>query len=184
MRRSAAAAGSALFFGLAPGVVAGIIPRAITGWRFAGGGPYAIGWIGAPLRVAGALLTATGFAVLVHAFVRFVVEGLGTPAPVAPTDRLVVGGIYAHIRNPMYAAVIAAILGQALLFGSLALLVWAIVAGTAMVLFAKGYEEPTLQRQFGPAYEAYRRAVPGWWPRLRPWQPDETSGARETDGVD
>ena len=65
------------------------------------------------LRWAGAGLAAAGAGVLLSAFARFALEGLGTPAPVAPTERLVVGGLYRHVRNPMYLAVLAAIAGQA-----------------------------------------------------------------------
>ena len=81
-----------------------------------------------PLRVAGALLVAAGAAVVLHAFARFVVEGIGTPAPVAPPERLVVGGVYRHVRNPMYVAVLAAILGQALLLGQVVLVGYAAAA--------------------------------------------------------
>lgn len=106
---------------------------------------------------------------LVHAFARFVIEGLGTPAPVAPTERLVVGGLYRDVRNPMYLAVAATILGQALILGRPGLLVYAAAFGAAVVAFVQIYEEPTLAERYGEAYEAYRRAVPAWWPRRRPW---------------
>ena len=109
---------------------------------------------------------------LVSAFVRFVVEGLGTPAPVAPTQHLVVGGVYRYVRNPMYLAVIAAVAGQALLFGQLGLLAYAFTAGLAMVAFARLYEEPYLADRFGEEYERYRREVPGWVPRFTPWKPN------------
>jgi protein-S-isoprenylcysteine O-methyltransferase Ste14 len=62
-------------------------------------------------------MVAIGAAVLIHAFVRFVREGVGTPAPAAPTQRLVVGGLYRYVRNPMYLAVLATITGQALILG-------------------------------------------------------------------
>ena len=124
------------------------------------------------VRVVGAVLLAAGAAALVHAFVRFVVEGFGTPAPVAPPRRLVVGGLYRYVRNPMYLAVLAAIAGQALLLWQPILLPYAVIMALAFVLFVLGYEQPSLQRQFGAQYEAYRRAVPAWWPRLRPWRPE------------
>jgi protein-S-isoprenylcysteine O-methyltransferase Ste14 len=153
-----AAAGSSLFFALAPGVVAGLIPYLLTGWH--GDAPAA-------LRVFGALLTAAGAAVLIHAFARFVREGLGTPAPVAPTQHLVVGGLYRYIRNPMYVAVVSCVVGQAAIFGDAGLLAYGGLLLVTFLAFVKGYEEPTLQSQFGAEYDAYRRAVPGWWPRLR-----------------
>ena len=94
------------------------------------------------------------------------VEGLGTPAPIAPTEHLVVGGLYRYVRNVMYVAVTATILGQALLLGSRALLVYAAVAWAGMAAFVKLHEEPALARRYGAQYEEYRRAVPAWWPRL------------------
>jgi protein-S-isoprenylcysteine O-methyltransferase Ste14 len=168
MRKGEAAAGSALFFAVAPGTVAGLVPWLLTGWRMRE--PFGH-W--APLRVLGIVLAVAGAAVLVHAFGRFVVEGLGTPAPVAPTDHLVVGGLYRYVRNPMYLAVVTTIVGQALLLWQPVLLVYAAVVAAAFAAFVIGYEQPALHRRFGARYEAYRSAVPAWWPRLRPW-PGET----------
>jgi protein-S-isoprenylcysteine O-methyltransferase Ste14 len=155
-----AVAGSVAFFVLAPGVVAGLVPWLLTGWEAASPLPF---W--AALRVVGAVLLVAGAGVLVHAFVRFVVEGLGTPAPVAPTAHLVVGGLYRWVRNPMYLAVTATIVGQALLLGRPVLLLYALGVTLAFVAFVRGYEEPALAARFGSEYEAYRREVPGWWPR-------------------
>jgi protein-S-isoprenylcysteine O-methyltransferase Ste14 len=161
VRRVRAALGSALFLLVAPGVVAGLIPWALTGWHLEPAPPL--------VRAAGALLIALGAGFLLHAFARFVIEGLGTPAPVAPTQRLVVGGVYRYVRNPMYLAVGATIVGQALLLGQLELLAYAAAFGVVVVCFVRLYEEPTLADRFGESYEAYRRAVPGWLPRLPPW---------------
>ena len=166
MRRAGAALGSAVFFALAPGVVAGLVPWWLTGWQVRSLPAW---WL--PLRLAGVVLLVAGTVVLVQAFARFVVEGLGTPAPVAPTRELVVGGLYRYVRNPMYLAVLAAIVGQALVLGQLVLLPYAVVVAAAFVAFVHWYEEPTLARQFGDRYQAYRRAVPGWWPRRHPWSP-------------
>jgi len=168
MRRSVAAAGSATFFALAPGVVAGVIPWWLTGWH-AGRVDAAWAWI--PLRAAGGALVLAGVVVLVPAFVRFVTEGAGTPAPIAPTDELVVGGLYRYVRNPMYLAVVAVIVGQALLLARPGLLLYAVVVGAAMAAFVHGYEEPTLRSRYGAQYDAYRDAVPRWFPRLRPRPP-------------
>jgi protein-S-isoprenylcysteine O-methyltransferase Ste14 len=143
----------------------GLIPYWLTGWRFE---PF---WT--PLRVVGALITVAAVAVVISAFVQFVVEGIGTPAPVAETQYLVVKGLYRYVRNPIYIALISAIAGQALLFGQLGLLVYAAIAGATLVGFVKVYEEPRLAERFGDEYEAYCQTVPGWWPRLhsRPLRP-------------
>ena len=159
MRKAFAAIGSALFFLLAPGVTAGLIPWWLTGLEV---NEY---WL--PARVAGAVLLAAGVLVLVSAFARFVVEGVGTPAPVAPTEQLVVGGLYRYVRNPMYVAVAATIVGQALLLGQPLLLAYAAVFLAVTAAFVHLYEEPTLRRRYGAEYDAYCDAVPGWWPRVR-----------------
>ena len=165
MRRAAAAAGSAAFFVVAPGVVVGLIPWALTGgWDAKDTWP--------PLVALGVVLLAAGLVVLVQAFVRFVVEGIGTPAPVAPTEHLVVGGLYRYVRNPMYLALGAIVSGQALILGRPALLLYAALVLAVTATFVRVYEEPALRQQFGAEYEAYCRAVPGWRPRLRPWRPD------------
>jgi len=160
--RLAAAFGSAIFLFVAPGVVAGWIPWQITRWR-----------IGAPLfdgrvsRAIGALLIVAGAPVLLDSFARFALVGRGTPAPVAPTERLVVSGLYRHVRNPIYLAVVSLIFGQALLFGSRDLLWYGALAWAAFHLFVLFYEEPALRRRYGDEYVAYRAAVRRWRPRVR-----------------
>jgi protein-S-isoprenylcysteine O-methyltransferase Ste14 len=166
MRRHSAAVGSAVFFVVGSGTVVGLIPWLLTGWQVREPVPY---W--APMRVLGVILLVAGVIVLVQAFVRFVVEGLGTPAPIAAPERLVVGGLYRYVRNPMYVAILAAIVGQALVLGQLALLPYAAALWLISAAFVRWYEEPTLTHRFGADYEAYRHAVPAWWPRLRPWKP-------------
>jgi protein-S-isoprenylcysteine O-methyltransferase Ste14 len=160
-----AAVGTLLFLVVAPGVVAGLIPWALTGWESG----QAFGSL-ALVRVVGAVSIVAGVAALLEAFARFVVEGRGTPAPLAPTERLVIGGLYRFVRNPMYLAVGATIVGQALLLLRPILLGYAAVFFGAVAAFVHWYEEPTLVRRYGAQYEAYRRAVPGWWPRRTPWK--------------
>jgi len=158
--RTKAALGSAVFLILVPGVVAGVIPWLATGWQT----EHEL-W--APVRIGAALLLAAGAAVLLRAFASFVLEGIGTPAPIAPTERLVVGGLYRYVRNPMYLAVLAAIVGQALLFGDVGLVIYAAVLWLTFAAFVRWYEEPHLEREYGEAYDAYRRAVAAWFPKLK-----------------
>lgn len=121
-----------------------------------------------PWGIVGWVLAVTGLAVLIGAFVQFVVEGVGTPAPVAPTERLVVRGLYRYVRNPMYLAVLALIIGQALMLARPVLLLYTAAVGAAVAAFVHWYEQPTLARRYGSQYDAYRRTVRGWWPRLVP----------------
>jgi protein-S-isoprenylcysteine O-methyltransferase Ste14 len=138
------------------------MPWLLTGWRMESS-PLA-------LRILGGFMIAIGAAFLLHAFYRFVVEGLGTPAPVAPPERLVIGGVYRYVRNPMYLAVTSCIVGQALLLGRPGLLAYAALFAAVVFSFVHLYEEPTLSAQFGADYDAYRQSVPGWIPRLHPWE--------------
>jgi protein-S-isoprenylcysteine O-methyltransferase Ste14 len=161
MRKATAAAGSAVFLVVAPGVVAGLIPWWLTGWRM--GAAYPV-----PVRITGAVLTGVGAAALLGAFAQFAVQGRGTPAPPAPTEQLVVRGLYRYVRNPMYLAVLAVITGQAILLGRPVLLGYAAVIAAAFAAFVYGYEQPALAQRYGAQYQAYQQDVPGWWPRLRP----------------
>ncbi len=164
--RTAPIVGSIIFFVIAPGVVAGWIPYYVSRWRME---PAFLGLTAG--RWVGGALTVGSFGILVDSFARFALEGRGTPAPIAPTGSLVVSGLYRHVRNPMYLAVVGAILGQALLFANALLLGYAAVVWGLFHLFVMAYEEPTLQHEFGEAYAAYRRGVGRWWPRIRPWRP-------------
>jgi protein-S-isoprenylcysteine O-methyltransferase Ste14 len=157
--------GTLVFLVVTPGVVAGLIPGWITGWRI----PWAGGWTSPP-AIAAAVVIACGVLVLLDAFARFA-RADGTPAPPAPTAHLVVVGPYRFVRNPMYLAVLAIILGQALLCGSWGALVYAGVVLVMVATFVRGYEEPTLEEEYGAEYREYRRNVRGWVPRARPWNP-------------
>lgn len=156
---------SVLFLVLAPGSVAGLIPFALTGWRV--GRPFLDLPIG---RAAGALLVGLGLASLLESFARFALRGLGTPAPVAPPTQLVVSGQYRYVRNPMYVAVLAIVLGQSLLLGSAVLLLYAGALWFIFHTWVVVYEERTLATRFGLSFQAYRAQVRRWWPRARPWR--------------
>jgi protein-S-isoprenylcysteine O-methyltransferase Ste14 len=157
--------GTAAFLILAPGIVAGFIPWWISRWHLQ---PPFRGFT--PFRAFGVLLIAGGVVVVLDSFIRFALQGIGTPAPVFPTRHLVVNGFYRYVRNPMYVAVTALILGQAFLFGSLHLLGYALLPWLAAHLFVLIYEEPTLRRSFGAEYETYCANVPRWIPRVSPWR--------------
>jgi protein-S-isoprenylcysteine O-methyltransferase Ste14 len=169
VRRVFALLGTTLFLVLAPGCVAGLLPWWISRWQFHT--PFA-GY--ALLRVIGIVLIATGSFVVLDSFARFALQGLGTPAPVFPTRHLVVKGFYRYVRNPMYIAVVAVILGQALLFGNARVLEYGLFAWLVAHLFVLAYEEPTLRRTFGAEYESFRANVPRWIPRVTPWRGEAT----------
>ena len=156
--------GSAIFLFVAPGTVAGLVP-----WWIGKGRVHAPFFGFTALRVAGGVLVAIAFVFLLEAFLRFALQGIGTPAPIFPTRHLVVKGFYRFVRNPMYGAVISLILGQALLLGDLRLVEYAALPWLPAHLFVLLNEEPTLRRSFGAQYETYCAHVPRWIPRFTPW---------------
>jgi protein-S-isoprenylcysteine O-methyltransferase Ste14 len=148
-----------LFTILVPATVAGWIPRTLRG--------------NAPLTSDVALrwlsfaLIAIGIAIYLHtAFWGFALRGLGTPAPIAPPSKLVAEGLHRYVRNPMYLGVLMIVIGQAVLYRSMALVEYAAAIWLAAHLFVLLYEEPILQRKFGEEYREYRRRVPRWIPRF------------------
>ena len=164
-RRVFAVIGTAVFLFLAPGIVAGLVPWWISRWNMQ-----------APLlgfaffRVIGVLFIVVAIPILLESFGRFAFQGVGTPAPIFPTQHLVVKGFYRYVRNPMYVAVVSVILGQALLLGNIRVLAYVIFVWLAFHLFVLIYEEPTLRKSFGAEYETFCAHVPRWIPRLSPWR--------------
>jgi protein-S-isoprenylcysteine O-methyltransferase Ste14 len=163
MSKAIAVLGSALFFVIAPLVLAGFVPWWITQWEFR---PAFFGVD--PTRILGGILIIAGVPGVVDSFARFALEGLGTPAPIAPTQKLVVTGLYRYVRNPIYSAVVAVILGQALLFGDGRLLWYGALLWLFFHVWVVMIEEPTLKQTFGTEYESFRTKVPRWIPRLTP----------------
>jgi protein-S-isoprenylcysteine O-methyltransferase Ste14 len=171
MNRASAILYSAIFAVLAPGTVAGFIPWYLTRWNFQEPFFHFYGF-----RLIGCVFIASGLPVLANAFMRFAIEGLGTPAPVLPTKHLVIRGPYRFVRNPMYVSVLALIFGQAFLFGDPQLLIYGIIVLTAFHLFVLLYEEPKLRQTYGVEYEEFVRNVPRWIPRFRTSQKRSGTG--------
>jgi protein-S-isoprenylcysteine O-methyltransferase Ste14 len=165
--RTTAVLGSAAFFVVAPCTLAGLVPWSITGWHFQ---PPFLGL--EATRGLGAIMVLAGVLGLLDAFARFALQGLGTPAPIAPPRNLVVTGLYRYVRNPIFVAVVAIVLGQAMLMGDWRLIVYGALLWLAFHVQVVAYEEPTLEQTFGSEYEAFRAAVPRWIPRLTPWRPE------------
>jgi len=153
------ALGSLLFFILAPGMVAGVIPLTLM----RSGTQIQIGM----LSFLAIPLWLIGVTMLIWCFWDFLVKGRGTPAPIDPPKELVVSGLYRYVRNPMYVGVLLVIIGHFLWFGYWNLLIYAGVVFIAFHSFVTLYEEPTLKRKFGAAYEDYLKRVPRWIPRLK-----------------
>ena len=148
-----------LFTIFVPGTIAGWLP-----YRLHGDSPATSSFA---LRTIGILLIVIGTAIYLHtAFWGFALRGYGTPAPIAPTKKLVVDGLHRYVRNPMYIGVATIVLGQAVLFESWHVLEYLAVVLLIVQFFILFYEEPTLARQFGAEYEDYKRRVPRWFPKI------------------
>lgn len=150
-----------------PGTALVYVPLLIhwisKGWPFGGG-------FGSVMAlVLAAIIAVPAIALARKTMMLFVQEGRGTPAPWDPPLNFVVIGPYRYVRNPMLTSVVVLILAESLVFGSLALLGWAIgffLLNTAYFMFS---EEPALMRRFGDPYLRYKAAVPRWVPRLTPY---------------
>jgi protein-S-isoprenylcysteine O-methyltransferase Ste14 len=146
-----------LFTVLVPGTVAGYLPWLITR-------DESFSW-GAGTALA-LLLFVAGGAIYCWCVWDFATFGRGTPAPIDAPKSLVVRGLYRYTRNPMYVGVLAVILGWAVLFERVGLLLYAACVGACFQLFVVFYEEPHLKRAFGESYDEYSARVGRWLPRF------------------
>lgn len=145
---------SIVFTFVLPGTIAGWAPYAILrGATLAGAAPWR--WLGLVPLVA-------GIAIYVWCVADFATAGRGTPAPIDPPKELVRRGLYRLTRNPMYVGVTAVLIGETWLFASPPLAAYTVCVVLGFHLFVLLYEEPTLRRSFGEAYERYCAAVPRW----------------------
>ena len=117
-----------------------------------------LSWLAIPLWLMGSLI-------ILRCFWDFARRGRGTPVPTDPPKELVVTGFYRYVRNPIYVGAMLIFLGHFLWFGYWALLLYTVLALIGVHLFILLYEEPTLKRKFGTAYEDYLNHVPRWIPR-------------------
>lgn len=157
-----------------PFLVTIIVPVLLTG------GDFNIGWeLPFPLYLLpvglGIALIGGGLWLVVMTVSLFFNVGQGTLAPWDPTQHLVVVGVYRYVRNPMISGVFGILLGEAMLFGSITILVWSLVFMAINMIYMPLIEEPGLRERFGVEYDEYVRNVPRWLPRRRPWVQDTTS---------
>lgn len=130
--------------------------------RWAGGSPAI--WIA---RALGGLVLLAGLGLFGWCVRLFAKVGQGTLAPWDPTRSLVAVGPYRLVRNPMISGVALMLIGQALLWGSRALGLWALAVIAINHAYFVLSEEPGLEQRFGEPYRQYKAAVPRWLPRWR-----------------
>lgn len=160
---------------LLPGMVTVVIPGSIL-WLT---GTDTLGlfasrtFVRFSIAIVGVLLIVLGLVLMVSTIRLFVSVGQGTLAPWNPTQRLVVQGVYRHVRNPMISGVMAILLGESLMAASLPLLGWFAVFVIVNAVYIPLVEEPGLAERFGEDYRIYQRHVPRWIPRMTPWDQPE-----------
>jgi protein-S-isoprenylcysteine O-methyltransferase Ste14 len=122
------------------------------------------------LPVIGIAFIALGLSLMAATIRLFGTVGQGTLAPWNPPQRLVVDGVYRHVRNPMISGVVLVLLGESALTASRPILCWSLFFASMVAVAIPAIEEPGLVRRFGENYLAYKRNVPRWIPRRVPWQ--------------
>jgi protein-S-isoprenylcysteine O-methyltransferase Ste14 len=125
-----------------------------------------------PVFVIGAACMSAGLAVMVLTISMFIKIGRGTLAPWSPTRKLVVAGLYAHVRNPMIMGVFVVLIGEAIAFESVSILLWSGLFIVINTIYFIVYEEPNLVQRFGDEYIEYRKNVPRWVPRVTAFRPE------------
>ena len=149
-----------IFSILVPGTVAFVIPWLLLQQSWGLVFLFPSTWL------PGFLLLLLGVGLYLWCAGAFTFIGKGTPAPIDAPKFLVKEGPYQWVRNPMYLAVLAMVIGQTLLFRSFLLVGYALLVGAAVHAFVVFVEEPSLRDQFGESYENYLRTVPRWLPRF------------------
>jgi protein-S-isoprenylcysteine O-methyltransferase Ste14 len=121
--------------------------------------------------IPGGILLAIGLFIMTQTILTFIRIGKGTLAPWSPTRKLIVGGMYAYVRNPMILGVITVLLAESLVFNSRSIFMWAVLFYVINTVYFIILEEPALEKRFGEEYRSYKRNVPRWIPRMKPWRP-------------
>ena len=123
------------------------------------------------LLIIGLVAVIFGLALLIITIRLFILIGNGTIMPWDPTNRLIVTSIYCNVRNPMILRLIIIQAGEAILFASYGIALLAVLNFVINTIFFIYSEEPGLEKRFGPEYIEYKKNVPRWIPRLKPWRP-------------
>ncbi len=172
-----------LAIGLLPFVVTVVVP----GYIIRVGGTPNLGWglptpLGLLPTLLGCALVGSGVLLLYKTVALFATIGEGTLAPWDPPRRLVVQGPYRYVRNPMISGVLSVLLGEAVLLGSVPLLLWFLAFFAVNAIIMPSIEEPLLESRFGGDYATYKRNVPRWIPRPKPWKPGPVPKAEKPRG--
>ena len=123
------------------------------------------------LWVIGLVLCASGLGLAIVTIRMFILIGDGTIMPWDPTRGLIVASLYSRVRNPLILSLFILLIGEAILFVSYGIALVAILFFVINTIYFIYSEEPGLERRFGEEYIEYKKNVPRWIPRLKPWRP-------------
>lgn len=132
------------------------------------------------VRYIGLVPIALGIGIYLWCSHNFVFLGRGTPLHFTPIENLVVTGLYRYVRNPMYIGALLIVAGEALLFQSFGLIIYALASFGVLHLFILHFEEPHLAQKFGDMYIRYCKQVGRWIPHLTTYRTHDSK--RESPG--
>jgi protein-S-isoprenylcysteine O-methyltransferase Ste14 len=148
-----------LFFTiLQPGIVAGLIPY----WILGESRKVHFGLSFELYQIVGIAIFLGGFTMMLMCIASFAIKGKGTLSPADPTKVLVTTGLYEYSRNPMYVGVMLVLIGEALFFQSIKLVMYGAFIFLAFNTFIILWEEPRLRNDFGVEYDNYYKKVRRW----------------------
>jgi len=123
----------------------------------------------------GILIMCLGIYLMTVTISSFIRIGKGTLAPWSPTKKLVITGLYSHVRNPMILGVLITLIGESVAITSVKIFNWSVIFFIINNIYFTLYEEPNLERRFGEEYKEYKKSVRRWIPRLKPYRPGSES---------
>jgi protein-S-isoprenylcysteine O-methyltransferase Ste14 len=119
----------------------------------------------------GLFLILLGLFIMSLTISSFIKKGKGTLAPWSPTKKLVIAGLYGHVRNPMILGVLIVLMGESIMFLSVNIFAWTLIFFLINNIYFSLYEEPNLEERFGDEYREYKKNVQRWIPKLKPYMP-------------
>ncbi len=123
-----------------------------------------------PVFITGILVMGMGLFFISMSVVSIIKIGRGTLALWAPSQHLVIAGMYGYVRNPMILGVLTVLIGESISILSFRILIWAVCFFLINTIWFLGFEEPSLEKKFGKEYLQYKKNVPRWIPKLKPFK--------------
>jgi protein-S-isoprenylcysteine O-methyltransferase Ste14 len=148
---------------------ANVIIRPPIAWAVAVLAGLALNWLmplpfvpaAVPATWLGAMVFALALALLAWAIATITRAGSNVPTNL-PTTSIVDTGPYRFTRNPIYLSMVLGLIGLAIAFNSLWLLLTLVPFALVIRYGVVAREEAYLERKFGDVYRGYRARVRRW----------------------